>query len=149
MCLWRAECRRCVTFAISPQSKSRLTGRCGIHKISKPYRPPRPVTDLRAGLDTEEYLDSCQLVSLHRRSCPLVCYRVNGTARDEVWYRDSLCGLVVRVHGCRPRGPGFDSRRYQIFWVAMGLERGPLSLFSINEELLERKNSGSGLEIWE
>jgi hypothetical protein len=26
-----------------------------------------------------------------------------------------LCGLVVRVPGCRPRGPGFDYRRHQIF----------------------------------
>jgi hypothetical protein len=28
----------------------------------------------------------------------------------------------------------------------MGLERGPFSLVRINEELLERKSSGSGLE---
>jgi hypothetical protein len=28
----------------------------------------------------------------------------------------------------------------------VGLERGPLSLVSTTEELLERKNSGSGLE---
>jgi hypothetical protein len=26
-----------------------------------------------------------------------------------------LCGLVVRVPGCRSRDPGFDSWRYQIF----------------------------------
>jgi hypothetical protein len=42
--------------------------------------------------------------------------------------------------------PGFDSRRYQIFWEVVGLERGPLSLVSTTEELLERKSSGSGLE---
>jgi hypothetical protein len=40
---------------------------------------------------------------------------------------------------------GFDSRRYQIILV-VGLERGPLSLVSTTEELLERKSSGSGLE---
>jgi hypothetical protein len=40
----------------------------------------------------------------------------------------------------------FDSRRYQIFWQVVGLERGPLSLVSTTEELLERKSSGSGLE---
>jgi hypothetical protein len=41
---------------------------------------------------------------------------------------------------------GFDSRRYQIFWDVVGLERGPLSLVSTTEELLERKSSGSCLE---
>jgi hypothetical protein len=35
--------------------------------------------------------------------------------------------------------PGFDSRRYQIFWEVVGLERGPHSLVSTTEELLERK----------
>jgi hypothetical protein len=33
----------------------------------------------------------------------------------------------------------FDSRRYQIFWEVVGLERGPLSLVSTTEELLDRK----------
>jgi hypothetical protein len=45
--------------------------------------------------------------------------------------------------------PGFDSRRYQIFGEIVGLERGPLSLVSTTEELLERKRSGSGIEIRE
>jgi hypothetical protein len=56
---------------------------------------------------------------------------------------------VLRVPGYRSRGPGFDSRRYQIFWEVVGLERGPLSLVSTIEELLGRKSSGSGLEIQE
>jgi hypothetical protein len=56
---------------------------------------------------------------------------------------DRLCGLVVRVPGYRSRGPGFDSRRYHIFWEAVGLERGPLSLVRMTEELLEWKSSGS------
>jgi hypothetical protein len=44
---------------------------------------------------------------------------------------------------------GFDSRRYQISWEVVGLDRGPFSLVSTmctTEELLERKSSGSGLE---
>jgi hypothetical protein len=51
---------------------------------------------------------------------------------------DRLCDLVVRVPGYISKGPGFDSRGYQIFWV-VDLERGPLSLGRINEEVLERK----------
>jgi hypothetical protein len=46
---------------------------------------------------------------------------------------DRLCGLVVSG------GPGLDFRHYQIFGEVLGLERGPLSLVRINEELLERK----------
>jgi hypothetical protein len=34
----------------------------------------------------------------------------------------------------------FDSRRYQVFWEVVGLERGPLSLVSLTEELRWRKN---------
>jgi hypothetical protein len=59
---------------------------------------------------------------------------------------DSLCGLVVGVPGCKSKAPGFDCRHYQIFWEeVVGLERGPLSLVSTTEELLERKISGSCL----
>jgi hypothetical protein len=48
-------------------------------------------------------------------------------------------GLVVRVPGYSFRGPGLDSRHYQIFWVVVGLENGPLSVVSTTEELLDRK----------
>jgi hypothetical protein len=61
-------------------------------------------------------------------------------------WRDRLCGLVVRVPGYRSRNPGFHSRRYQIFWEVVGLERGPLGLVSTIEQLLGRNSSGSGLE---
>jgi hypothetical protein len=50
-----------------------------------------------------------------------------------------LYGLVARVPGYRSRGPGFDSRGYQSFLEVVGLERGPLSLVRIIEELLEKK----------
>jgi hypothetical protein len=36
---------------------------------------------------------------------------------------DRLCGLVARVTGCRPRGPGFDSR-YKVFMSSTGSEMG-------------------------
>jgi hypothetical protein len=56
---------------------------------------------------------------------------------------------VMRLTGCRSRGPGFDFRRYHIFWVVVGLKWGPLILVRINNELLERKISGFGLENWD
>jgi hypothetical protein len=49
---------------------------------------------------------------------------------------DRLCGLVARVLGYRSGAPG--SIHYQKKKVA-GLERGPLSLVSTTEELLDRK----------
>jgi hypothetical protein len=58
---------------------------------------------------------------------------------DLCCHHDRLCGLVAR-------GPGSDSRCYQIFWEVVGLERGPLSLVRITDELLEGKSSGSSLE---
>jgi hypothetical protein len=62
-----------------------------------------------------------------------------------MWDNGRLCVLVVRVPGYRFRGPVFDFRPYQIFWVVC-LEQGPLSLVSTTEQLLGRKSSGSGLE---
>jgi hypothetical protein len=51
---------------------------------------------------------------------------------------DRLCGLVVSVLGYRSRGQGSipgTTRKEKV----VGLERGPLSLVSTTEELLDRK----------
>jgi hypothetical protein len=45
----------------------------------------------------------------------------------------------VSTYGYKSRDPGFDSRRYQIFLEVVCLERGPLCLVRITEELLEWK----------
>jgi hypothetical protein len=50
---------------------------------------------------------------------------------------DRLCGLVVRISGYRPRGPG----------SIPCATRFSVSLVSTIEKPLERKRSGSGLEI--
>jgi hypothetical protein len=49
------------------------------------------------------------------------------------------------ISGCRPRGPGFDSRRCQIFWVALGLEQGPHSPCEEKWGATLKKSSDSGL----
>jgi hypothetical protein len=49
-----------------------------------------------------------------------------------------LCGLVIRVLGCRSGDPGSIPGTTPPKKV-VGLERGPLSLASTTEELLDRK----------
>jgi hypothetical protein len=60
-------------------------------------------------------------------------------------FHDRLC-VRGQSSWLQIQGSEFDSRRYQTFWEVVDLERGPLSLVSITEELLQRKSSGSGLE---
>jgi hypothetical protein len=74
----------------------------------------------------------------------LLCLILNLPMIIQCFYR--LCGVVVRVPGYRPRGPGSISGATRFFWEVMGLQRGPLSLVSTIEELLGRKSSSSGLE---
>jgi hypothetical protein len=52
---------------------------------------------------------------------------------------DRLCGLVVRVLGYRSGGPGSIPGTTRKKNKLVGLERGPLSLVSTTEELLDRK----------
>jgi hypothetical protein len=95
------------------------------------------------------------------------CYTNNFTSRKCLWNDISWCKIrrmhsgwwwSVLVQSRPPLWSGgqsnclqnqrskFDSRRYQIFWEVVGLERVPLSLMITTEELLERKSSGSDLE---
>jgi hypothetical protein len=48
-----------------------------------------------------------------------------------IFLKDCLCSVVIRVPDCRSRGPEYDSRFYHVFCVAVGLERGPISLMRI------------------
>jgi hypothetical protein len=65
----------------------------------------------------------------------------------EILYNFKACASMDRLCGqsswLQIQRSGFDSRRYQILWEVVGLERGPLSLVSIIEELFQG-NSGSG-----
>jgi hypothetical protein len=59
-----------------------------------------------------------------------ICYVEE--SRPPLWSSGQISWLQIQRSG-------FDSRRYQIFWDAVGLERGQFSLVSPIEELLERK----------
>jgi hypothetical protein len=61
-----------------------------------------------------------------------------GRVRTPVWSSGESSWLQIQRSE-------FDSRRYQIFGEVVSLKRGPFSLLSTIEELLERKCSGSGL----
>jgi hypothetical protein len=54
-----------------------------------------------------------------------------------LWSSAQSCWL--QIQGARVRFPGGT----RFFWEVVGLERGPLSLVRIKEELLEWKSSGS------
>jgi hypothetical protein len=60
-------------------------------------------------------------------------------SRPPLWSSGQSSWLQIRRSGSH-------SRRYQIFWEVVCLERGPLGLVSTTEELLERKSIGFGLE---
>jgi hypothetical protein len=83
------------------------------------------------GLFTHIEFDGKHIVLLSAR---WICSWI-GSKRLWRWYNNKI--IVYS---------GFDSRRYQIFCEVVGLERGPLSLVRINEELLEWKSSCSGRE---
>jgi hypothetical protein len=70
-------------------------------------------------------------------TCAISCMR--GERWPPLWSSSQSSWLQIRR-------PGFNSRHYQIFWEkkkkkkkVVGLERGPLSLVSTTEELLDRK----------
>ena len=121
-------CKVLVWSHFIPKRKS--TNQNQEHKFSWNSRVENVVT-----LDFLRTLCVFQLVAVCA-DCWDFCW--NKTVNGGVWaLKDRLCGLVVRVSGYRHRCPGFDSRHCQIFWVVVGLERGPLSLVSSIEELLE------------
>jgi hypothetical protein len=89
-------------------------------------------------IDTFNISSSCRAPSLMRgRVCNLQC---NHSLIDRLRGQSSWLQI---------QRSGYCSRRYQIFSEVVGLERGPLSLVSTIEQLLERESSGSGLENWD
>jgi hypothetical protein len=83
------------------------------------------------GYTTEMYCASCEVRT------GFLCYVEE--SRQPLWFSGQSSWLQIQRFG-------FDSRRYQIFWEVVSLERGPLRLVSTIEKLLGRRSSGSGPE---
>jgi hypothetical protein len=73
-------------------------------------------------------------------------YKWNGHNFESLFYHGPPLWSSSQSSWLQSQRSVFDSRRYKIFWDAVGLERGPLSLVSTIEELPERNSSASGLE---
>jgi hypothetical protein len=101
-----------------PHSESRSTWRKQFHYWLDKF------TERRPSWEAESF--SWPRISLHN---PEIYYHVHNSIVD------SLCGQSSSLQIQRS---GFDSRRYQIFWV-VGLEQGSLSLMSTTESYLEEK----------
>jgi hypothetical protein len=71
----------------------------------------------------------CHCVFKNTMPYPLLIIFTNG---------NRLCVLEVTVPGYRPRGPGFDARRYWFFSVVEGLV-GSLTLLRITGGYLKEK----------
>jgi hypothetical protein len=69
-------------------------------------------------------------VTLSSKILSNLLYNLYGFGRPPLWSSGQSSWLQIRM-------PGFDSRHYQK--KVVGLERGPLSLVSTAEELLDRK----------
>jgi hypothetical protein len=84
-------------------------------------------------------------IPVDRKSLPLPFTNLR-SFQLHIWpFRSPLCSSG-QSSWLQIQRPGFDSRRCQIFWEAVRLERGPPNLVSTTEELLERKSSGFCLE---
>jgi hypothetical protein len=106
-----------------------------------PYRPPPSATVIAllftftSKTQTRNVTKKCRLYSFINIIILIIALK-----RPPLWSSGQSSWLQIQRSG-------FNSRRYPIIWVVVGLERGPLCLVSTTEELLERKSSGYGLEI--
>jgi hypothetical protein len=126
-----------------PPSMSRLSRQCGIVNISQLHRPPRPVMGIAsfflpfyhcsAVCKPPGCLSNCQFYYQQFRNFSLVLNLYAFVVyRPPLWSSGQSSWLQIRR-------PGFDSRNYKK--KVVGLERGPLSLVSTPEELLDRKEA--------
>jgi hypothetical protein len=98
--------------------------------VSSQGNSPGPYSILRVGLRLSwSYGEETNILPLPGMKANFSM--VNLLARPPLWSSGESSWLQTQRSGV-------DSRRYQIFWEVVGLERGPLCLVSGSEELLEK-----------
>jgi hypothetical protein len=147
----------------------RLYRKCVIVDISQPFRSPRPVIEIDYVSTYLQYyiIHNYQLILIWQifwKRELITSWKLQTNAyicETVLHYRLRVSALFIKIKDqLMSIGPlwssgqsawlhiqrsVFDSRRYQIFWEVVGLERGPLIVVSAIEELLERKISCPGL----
>jgi hypothetical protein len=131
-------------------SVSCLSKKYEILHISRPYRPLQPVTGKvllhllfitffmkgNYTLWPRKWRQNVSPKRLQHRAYP--CYvssraeltLYSGTLGPPLWSSGQNSWLQIQRSG-------FDSRRYEIFWEVVGLQRGQITFVSITEELTE------------
>jgi hypothetical protein len=110
--------------------------KCGIQDVSQPSEPPLSVT----GIALLFFL----CITMFKNPDTEVEKFIRNNFSEQC--RRPLVWSSGQSFWVQIQRSGLDSRRYQIFWEAVGLERGPLSLVNTTEELLGRQSSGSDLD---
>jgi hypothetical protein len=107
----------------------RLRGRCPGNII---WRFELPQSDLRQGPADDPCEHINEPYAFYGVRIVTSNYSMFLTEWPPLWSSSQSSWLQIQR-------PGFDSRRNQIFWEVVGLERDPLSLVSTIEELLRMK----------
>jgi hypothetical protein len=133
---WRTFCRRAVVCELKWRRHRVTSDTEKLGSAAAPnFGPIRNASRLQATNSETVYGHNHIARKLKKQ---LLSIEVNGTYIYHYFKSWSPLWSSI-VPGYRSRGPGFYSQRYQIFWEVVGLERGPLSLVTTTEELLDRK----------
>jgi hypothetical protein len=84
-----------------------------VYRIKKLKKRPRPNKGLQRKTERcRSYVGGILRRLAHGKKYWIIYFK---DWHNTIIHMQRLCGLVVRIPGYRSRGPGFDSRRYQIF----------------------------------
>jgi hypothetical protein len=115
----------------------------GAQALAKVHTPLQRLSWRHVAIPINSQISRTHNFPIWRRKILDVCILLKcNLTGPPLWSSCQSSWLQTEVSGSIPGATRFSD-------VAVGLERGPLCLVTINEELLERQSSGSGLENWD